>query len=123
MLIMGDFNIEFEEHRNRGISTEYVDLVEKLSKIRKLDMIDVGHSVTVGPSGSSDALALDGGRRIDYVFSSASAMKSSTGLVLTRSEHIPFLDDQVPEGSLSDHLAVACEFELTQQKPAEVRTE
>ena len=107
LLILGDFNIAFSESRDAGPRAEYVSLLGQLRELRSTSIQDVNLTPAKGPSGTSDALADDGSARIDYIFFSAAEAKHSSSLTLDQAEHIRFLDEQVPEGSLSDHLAVS----------------
>ncbi|MCC9604284.1 sphingomyelin phosphodiesterase [Blastopirellula sp. JC732] len=113
-IFLGDFNIAFESDAD----SEYADLLNRFAEAKVLNLVDGGQRLQAGPHGTSDAVAEDGGRRIDYIFSAGSAGASSVGLYPTRTEHVRFLDQEVAEGSLSDHLAVASEFLIIPQKVA-----
>lgn len=110
VIILGDFNIASEESTRSD--SEYHDLRSQLAQVLPTEIADTGQHLAAGPPGSSDALADDGGRRIDYLFAANSDLPEAIKLVPRRTEHLRLLDEQVPEGSLSDHLAVACEFQL-----------
>jgi endonuclease/exonuclease/phosphatase family metal-dependent hydrolase len=77
-----------------------------------LSWADVWPAAGIGTAGTSDPLADDGARRIDYIFLSPLA---PTGPSLWRplaARTLRLQDDEVAEGSLSDHAAVECEAEL-----------
>ncbi len=76
------------------------------------ELVDVGTKFNHGQSGTSDALAMDGGRRIDYIFISSGKTDTNAYLDAKQVVNLPFLDTKVTEGSLSDHLAVACRVEF-----------
>ncbi|RCS48235.1 hypothetical protein DTL42_13600 [Bremerella cremea] len=111
VLLLGDFNIAATEPTS--YNTEYDNLLAQIDRLRVQRFVDVGSSLSGGPTGSSDALASGGGRRIDYIFAANPVATQGLRLVPQAARHLPFRDEQVPEGSLSDHLAVACEFALT----------
>lgn len=53
-----------------------------------------------------------GDRRIDYVFMSNPKMAFAAKLHPRSAQTLAMLDAQVPEGSLSDHLAVFCQADF-----------
>ncbi|MFN3192211.1 MAG: endonuclease/exonuclease/phosphatase family protein [Aureliella sp.] len=112
VLLMGDFNIAYRPSHVSDPSDAYCDLHSRLAALRPRPVIDAGLEIKEGPKGTSDAMLEDGGDRIDFVFFSNGTDPESVRLRLHRYEHIPFQDNNVPEGSLSDHLAVACEFAI-----------
>jgi endonuclease/exonuclease/phosphatase family metal-dependent hydrolase len=111
-LIMGDFNVVCDNSSEAG-GTPYESLLACVTRPGGTKLNDVGASITAEPQGTSDALAADGGRRIDYIFLSNSTHEDSPCLIPYHVEHKPLLDSNVPEGSLSDHLAVSCELKLS----------
>lgn len=115
-VLLGDFNIAADASADS--ESEYSNLTASIDRLRSIPFVDAAHRVTFGPAGSSDALAEDGGRRIDYLFYSNSANPAATQLARAQAKHLPLLDEQVPEGSLSDHLAVTCAFRLIGQHAA-----
>ncbi|PQO37391.1 hypothetical protein DTL21_05455 [Bremerella cremea] len=119
-VLLGDFNITAEPLG--GAETEYANLMTSIDQLRSVPFVDAAQRVAYGPAGSSNALADDGGRRIDYLFYSNSDRPFATQLTRVQARHLPLLDEQVPEGSLSDHLAVACEFRLVSKHAAVVPT-
>lgn len=111
-ILMGDFNVEagrsslaLDVSRN----SQYLRLVGTLQAPDRI-LVDAGKMVTSGPQGTSDAIAHDGGRRIDYVFLSQQPPSHNCQLRLLGATNLPMLDLNVPEGSLSDHLGVVCRF-------------
>lgn len=111
-LIMGDFNVTDDSSRTAELKTEFEQVLVSVTRADGGEVLDVGKLVSSGPRGTSNALATDGGRRIDYIFVVNGVASSSHALSLCNVEHASFLDSDVPEGSLSDHLAVVCELEL-----------
>lgn len=121
LIVMGDFNIEAPSGAGAdGLAvheqSEYQELLGNLNSIDRGDFLDLGHQIAVGPRGSSNATEPDGGRRIDYVFISDSTPTSLSKLIGKQAKHLPLLDKDVAEGSLSDHAAVACELQLTSSR-------
>jgi len=112
LLILGDFNIAFREGGNEEPSGGYTSLIKQLGELRSTKIQVLNLAPDKGPTGTSDALAESGGARIDYIFLSAPEAEHTSGLIVEQVEHHRFLDEQVPEGSLSDHLAVSCELAL-----------
>jgi len=107
-LLMGDFNIVFET--SSGSANSEYEMLMKLIGGSKGTFEDAAKK-TEGPAGTSDALAQDGDKRIDYIFFSNST-DGTKRLRPIHSQHEPFLDSQVREGSLSDHLAIISTFEV-----------
>jgi hypothetical protein len=63
-----------------------------------------------GLAGTSEPLTDDGGQRIDYIFL---AIARPTAWRPIRARTLRLLDDEVAEGSLSDHAAVECDAQLS----------
>ncbi|MCG8448669.1 MAG: endonuclease/exonuclease/phosphatase family protein, partial [Pirellulales bacterium] len=99
MVVLGDFNVAAD-----NTDKSYQRLCQALSPAGR-QLIDVGKSA----GGTSDALAEDGGRRIDYIFISPARVADSSRLEPVETRTVAMRDDEVPEASLSDHLAVACQ--------------
>lgn len=116
VLAMGDFNVPAGVSQEPESSSSYQHLVQHM-KHEGLNLVDVGRHIVDGPLGTSNALSSDGGRRIDYIFTSHPNPKIQNILHPLRAEHRRLLDSRVPEGSLSDHLAVVCEFQFSQASP------
>ena len=104
-LLMGDFNVSgpFEE-ASAGFE-EYNELVMAFES-EHFEMVDVSLKTRAGSlvEGTSDVFDAAGGERIDYVFFGVPS-GASDGKKIT-SETLRLLDQNVPEGSLSDHAAV-----------------
>lgn len=110
LLILGDFNIAFSKSGNEEPSGEYTSLIKQMGEFRSTEIQDFNHAPDNGPAGTSDALAGGGGSRIDYILFSAAEPEHKSDLIVKQVEHRRLLDEQVPQGSLSDHLAVSCEL-------------
>jgi len=112
MVVMGDFNVTADSSFSLDpvpTDTPYQKLLRALS-YRDRQLIDVGTTCHQhGHHGTSDALAQDGDRRIDYIFLSNPTMTTHAQLAPVEACTLPMFDNQVPEASLSDHLAVACQ--------------
>ncbi|HEV3025290.1 MAG TPA: endonuclease/exonuclease/phosphatase family protein, partial [Pirellulales bacterium] len=80
--------------------------------VSRLPWGDVWPAAGIGTAGTSDPLADDGGRRIDYVFLSPFPPAGPSPWRPIAARTLRLLDDEVAEGSLSDHAAVECEAEL-----------
>ena len=74
-------------------------------------LIDAWERVGRGSPGTNDPLGTDAGRRIDYIFIS-DAGSATNKLKPLEVVTLPFLDERVKEGSLSNHLGVSCRAEL-----------
>ncbi len=101
MLLLGDFNVAADQ------SAEYERLQQTLRE-HVGDCQDVGLAVAPESSGTSDAVSQTGGRRIDYIFSRQPAADSALELSFSQVRTLPFLDERIRQGSLSDHLGLAC---------------
>jgi len=113
MIVLGDMNVAADDPRQRPAGPErtpYQRLRLALDH-HGLSLVDVWAHLGNGPGGTSDALAEDGGRRIDYIFVSR-RRPGAWSLAPARVSVLPMLDEQVPEGSLSDHAAVECVLEV-----------
>lgn len=109
-LLMGDFNVTADASTTPASQTNdspYQRLHSALS-FEQRQLIDVAARQVDGPFGTSDALSRDGNRRIDYIFVSNPASQVGARLIPQQTFHLPMLDENVAEGSLSDHAAVAC---------------
>jgi endonuclease/exonuclease/phosphatase family metal-dependent hydrolase len=113
-ILMGDFNIAADfplESPGATRGSLYQQLLAALTA-SGIDWIDVWPSLQSGPGGTSAATEEQGGRRIDYVFVSAGNASAACAMRPTRIAVERFYDPRVAEGSLSDHAAVECDFEL-----------
>lgn len=112
-ILMGDLNVAADYPINAtSTATEYGQLTSVLLYGQQR-FVDLWPAFYADHGGTSDALALEEARRIDYVFLSP---PSSMGSVLAPTDVRvePFLDEKVKQGSLSDHAGVACTFALRQ---------
>ena len=110
VVIMGDMNIPFSADHDANQSTGYGELISVLSASLDRDVFDLGSTLAEGPAGSSDAIASNGGMRIDYIFISNPESSALPQLEARPANHLRLLDSNVPDGSLSDHLAVSCDI-------------
>lgn len=115
VLILGDFNIAADQQGVLSGETEYGKLRQFLNDETN-DFMDVGETIAAASAGTSDAIAEDGGRRIDYIFTSVTRGVSNNRLGLRTAYPLAFRDSNVKEGSLSDHVAVACEVVFSNQE-------
>ena len=109
-ILMGDLNVGADFPTGGNADTEYLRLANSLvsGEQRLVDLWPIFHA---GRGGTSDALAHENCRRIDYVFISPPQLSGPTLEPLSiRVE--PFLDEKVKQGSLSDHAALECTFAL-----------
>lgn len=104
VLVFGDFNVPAK-------GPGYSPLMASLAG-EHFAMEDAFARIESTRSGTSDALAEDGGRRIDYVFVGNPRGAATATLQVSAQRTLPFLDSKVPEGSLSDHLGLECQLEL-----------
>jgi endonuclease/exonuclease/phosphatase family metal-dependent hydrolase len=114
IVVMGDFNVAADAPNaveQNGNKTPYQRLRAAMAHNDR-QLIDVGSMFPKSRGGTSDALAEDGGGRIDYVFVSDPQATDASRLEPKEARTLPLLDDKVPEGSLSDHLGVACRIEF-----------
>lgn len=110
-ILMGDLNVTADFPLTApSTATEYGQLTSALLSGQQR-FVDLWPAFYAERGGTSDALALESARRIDYVFLSP---PSTTGQLLEpismRVE--PFLDQKVKQGSLSDHAGVECQFAI-----------
>jgi endonuclease/exonuclease/phosphatase family metal-dependent hydrolase len=110
-ILMGDLNVaaDFPVHRE-FVDTEYLRLANSLAygDERLVDLWPIFHSER---GGTSDALANEDCRRIDYVFISPPQLSGPTLEPLSIDVNA-FKDEKVAQGSLSDHAALECCFAL-----------
>lgn len=112
IVVMGDFNVAMERSNAISYSTEstpYQRMRRALSASGH-PFTDVGELGTPRPFGTSNAIVEHGGRRIDYIFVSQPSANVNARLRALNTKTLQFHDDRVPEGSLSDHAAVSCDF-------------
>ncbi|MEM7474676.1 MAG: sphingomyelin phosphodiesterase [Planctomycetota bacterium] len=108
-IVMGDFNIASSKASEAEASLEYLRLVEMFnSGDAKFEDLGQGQERA---SGTSDAMAEGGGKRIDYIFWSNTS-DCNTFLKHYQFAHAPLRDSKVSEGSLSDHCAVSCNLKI-----------
>jgi len=110
-ILMGDLNVTAVFPLTApSTATEYGQLTSVLLYGQQR-FIDLWPAFNAERGGTSDALALETARRIDYVFLSP---PTTTGQLIepisVRVE--PFLDQKVKQGSLSDHAGIECQFAL-----------
>ncbi len=127
MVVLGDFNVAADSViRGNGAArvahlhgnSPYRQLRSKLTHNGR-QLVDVWADIEETHGGTSNALAPDGGRRLDYIFVSDSRAGAPGRLLPQDVMALPFADKNVPEGSLSDHLAVTCRAEFsTMAEPA-----
>ncbi|MEM8944800.1 MAG: endonuclease/exonuclease/phosphatase family protein [Planctomycetota bacterium] len=108
VLIMGDLNVAADPVGGLGQRTEYQQMLTALSAHGRR-YADLGAAAS---TGTSDAIATDGGRRIDYLLVSNPTEQAMLQMVTHDTKHLRLLDERVPEGSLSDHMAVSCRLRL-----------
>ena len=110
-ILMGDLNVAADFPVNAAsTATEYGQLVAALLYGQQR-FVDLWPALYIERGGTSDALAPEQSRRIDYVFLSPPPAIGPM-LAPTRVRIEPFLDEKVKQGSLSDHAGIACEFAL-----------
>ncbi len=110
-LLMGDFNTRGPaKPGDPPPRPEYGGLIDRLRSFRP-NLEDGWLLAGQGPPGTSEQLEEDGGTRIDYVFI-APSIEQPSPLKLRSVKVERFLDPKVT--SLSDHNAVAAEFDWAQ---------
>jgi endonuclease/exonuclease/phosphatase family metal-dependent hydrolase len=110
-ILMGDLNVTADYPINAAsTATEYGQLTSALLYGQQR-FVDLWPAFYAERGGTSDALALEKARRIDYVFLSPPPAMGPV-LAPTDIRVEPFLDERVKQGSLSDHAGVACNFAL-----------
>lgn len=110
-VLMGDLNVAADFPVTAATTdSEYLSLANSLvyGEQRLVDLWPIFHT-TAG--GTSDALAKENCRRIDYVYLSPPQLTGPTLEPLSMRVE-PFLDEKVKQGSLSDHAALECTFAL-----------
>ncbi len=114
-LVLGDLNVpaDIAASFGRGINrdSEYAGLLNQFRDVHR-PVTDSWTAAGRGNGFTSDALS-DAGERIDYILLSTTA-NGGPSVVPLKARTLPMLDDQVPEGSLSDHKAVECVLEFRQ---------
>lgn len=112
VMLMGDLNVVAtvpgEEPK---ADSEFMFLRNSLNHNGK-PLIDVAGTVSQPNAGTSNALEQKGGDRIDYIFVSDEAPPLDCRLVPRSIQTLPFHDDRVPEGSLSDHKAIYSRLDI-----------
>lgn len=121
VVVLGDFNVAADPvHQGNGTAqaarlnghSPYRQLRSKLLHNGQ-QLVDVWADIETTHGGTSNALAPNGGRRLDYIFVSDARPGDATRLDPQDILALPFADEKVPEGSLSDHLAVTCRAAFT----------
>lgn len=119
LVIMGDFNVnagnvntnEADRLAPAIANTPYQQLLSSLTHQGR-QLYDLGRICSPRNRGTSNAMVLGGDRRIDYVFISNPKRTFAAKLHPRTAETLAMLDTRVPEGSLSDHLAVFCQADF-----------
>ena len=109
MILLGDLNVTADYPiavANPG--SEYRRLINML-RYNHGPLVDVWPTLKTSRGGTSEALAGETSRRIDYIFMSPARAKAAASLTPNKVQVLRFLDKQVREGSLSDHAGVECE--------------
>lgn len=122
-ILMGDLNVKADfplREKDAANASEYQQLLAVFAQ-KRLSLLDVWPLLQSSRGGTSDALAQNGGDRIDYLFVSKPADRTSARIHPKRVRTLRFLDDKVPEGSLSDHAAVECTLRYIPPTPAGTR--
>ena len=103
---MGDLNIVGPK-QGMDHGHEYEAMVQSLSQTTGRNLVDLGIEQT---QGTSDATAPAASNRIDYIIALTS---SGQGCVEGSANIRTLLDENVREGSLSDHSAVVSEVKFS----------
>lgn len=114
LVIMGDFNVNADETDRLAsaiTNTPYQQLLSSLSHQGR-QLYDLGRLCPPHHRGTRDAMVQGGDRRIDYVFMSNSKSAYTAKLHPRSAQTLAMLDARVPEGSLSDHLAIFCQADF-----------
>lgn len=120
IIVMGDFNIAADAPDGSAEQQQLESLRSKLiQKGRRL--VDVWDLAGHRPGYTNEPVLSGGKRRIDYIFVSDPANLSAR-LSPLEVKTLPFLDDKVEGGSLSDHAAVVCRAELVGLPPPSARS-
>jgi endonuclease/exonuclease/phosphatase family metal-dependent hydrolase len=112
-ILLGDLNVAADIPNREMAGAADSPYQRMLATLRTADLefIDVWPTLQLEAGGTSDPLAEDGGRRIDYCF--VSAPNGGSASLRPMSVNVErFLDSHLAEGSLSDHAAVECELSL-----------
>ena len=112
LILMGDLNVEADfAAAAPDDKTEYQFLTKSLHYADG-NLVDLWPALQSGRGGTSDALAQENCRRIDYIFLSPPHGQNRVGWQPSGMLVKPFLDAKVEQGSLSDHAAVECRLAL-----------
>jgi endonuclease/exonuclease/phosphatase family metal-dependent hydrolase len=112
LILMGDLNVEADfAFAPAPGETEYRRLTQTL-RYADGSLIDLWSALQSGRGGTSDALAHEDCRRIDYIFLSPPHPQNRVGWHPLAVRVQPFLDAKVKQGSLSDHAGVECRLAL-----------
>jgi endonuclease/exonuclease/phosphatase family metal-dependent hydrolase len=112
LILMGDLNVEADfAFAPAPGETEYRYLTKTL-RYGDSDLVDLWPAQQSGRGGTSDALAREDCRRIDYIFLSPPHPRNRVGWQPLAVRVEPFLDAKVKQGSLSDHAGVECRLAL-----------
>jgi endonuclease/exonuclease/phosphatase family metal-dependent hydrolase len=110
VIVMGDFNIDANSLDNSPEKSQLESLRKQFIH-QDRQLIDVWQVVGQGPGNTYESTTMGGSRRLDYIFIS-DPESVATQLIPLEVKVLPFLDDKVEGGSLSDHSAVSCKAEL-----------
>lgn len=114
LVVMGDFNVAADREpyaERRDGRSPYRRLRRQLTHNGRR-LVDVWDELAMGHMGTSNALAPDGDRRLDYIFFSQPDIDGGNCISPRETRALPLADAKVRQGSLSDHLAVACRAEF-----------
>lgn len=112
LILMGDLNVEADfAFAPAPGETEYRHLTNTL-RYGDANLVDLWPTLQLGRGGTSDALAHEDCRRIDYIFLSPPHPQNCVGWQPLTVRVEPFLDATVKQGSLSDHAGVECRVAL-----------
>lgn len=112
LILMGDLNVEADfAFAPAPGETEYRHLTKTL-RYADANLVDLWPAEQPGRGGTSDALAHEDCRRIDYIFLSPPHPRNRVGWQPLSVRVEPFLDAKVKQGSLSDHAGVECRLAL-----------
>jgi endonuclease/exonuclease/phosphatase family metal-dependent hydrolase len=112
LILMGDLNVEADfAFAPAPGETEYRHLVKTL-RYADGSLVDLWPALQSGRGGTSDALAHEDCRRIDYIFLSPPHPQNRVGWQPLSVRVEPFLDAKVKQGSLSDHAGIECRLTL-----------
>lgn len=113
VVALGDFNVGANtgERDSDDSSIAHHEFLRTKLVHNSHRLVDGWEKVGRGSAGTNNPLGTDASRRIDYIFLSdaASATNKLRPLEVVT---LPFLEERVKEGSLSDHLGVSCRAEF-----------